>query len=44
MRMLRLPGVIHIGSVCDQVVSIFAELNYHCNFEPQRAVRTSRYV
>lgn len=83
LYIMRLPGVIPVGTVCDQVVSqmdvfptlcdllelphpdwlqgasmlplirqeteeihesIFAELNYHCNYEPQRAVRTSRYL
>ena len=83
MYIMRLPGVVPLGTVCDQTVSqidvfptvcdilglqhpdwlqgksmlpliqqktdeihesIFAELNYHCNYEPQRAVRTSRYL
>ena len=81
--MMRLPGVVPPGAVCDELVSqtdvfpticdlldiprpqwlhgrsmlpllqmrndplheaIFAELNYHCNYEPQRAVRTDRYL
>ena len=24
--------------------AVFAEVNYHCNYEPQRAVRTARYA